>query len=238
MKTIHALIVVVALVTGYFTYKNTRPQSVKEPPVVEVVVEEPAPPAPEPIVVPVVEPEKPKVEIKQELLPEGSFYTRERIKEVHEDGIKAIPAGVEVKKVGEEPGKTVVIYNKVTFKVDNYKLTNDAGEAGRLAERFKVTTPSLHVVATSMAEEAANQLSKTQPPADPAPVAPKVKVDNSAQIAVIDSQIKNLEEQIRDLESKDRGARNLGRVSGHGPGITRLRGEITKLNQLKYQLSR
>lgn len=236
MKTIHALIVVVALVTGYFTYQNSRPRSVKEPPVVEVI-EEPAPPAPEPIVIPVAEPEKPKVEIKQELLPEGSFYTRERIKEVHEDGIKAIPAGVEVKKVGEEPGKTVVIYNKVTFKVDNYKLTNDAGEAGRLAERFKVTTPSFHGAVTAMAEEAVNQLSKTQPPTTP-PVAPKVKVDNSAQIAVIDSQIKNLEEQIRDLESKDRGARGLGRVSGHGPGITRLRGEITKLNQLKYQLSR
>lgn len=158
-----------------------------------------------------------------DLLPEGLFYTRERIKDISDVGMKVIPGGVEVIKVGEESGYILISYNKSIFKVEPYKLTNELDEALRLAEKFKI----VHVVNAPI-EAPQPKIEPISTPTEPS--------STQKQIDAINLRIKDLKNQLQESENKNANARSAGRSSGHGAIISRLKRDIEKLEQYKKSL--
>ena len=67
-------------------------------------------------------------------LPEGYYYTRERLSEVTDQGVRSIPARTKVKKVGETARKVTVDSGSVIVNTDLWKLTRDPKEVAKLAQ--------------------------------------------------------------------------------------------------------
>ena len=96
----------------------------------------------------VVDPEPPAVATKEAAfiephapqplpeLPEGVYYTRERVTMMSDGGIKAISVATKVNKVGEEKDLFIIDDGHTKLAVGPWKLTRDPVEVAKLLQRF------------------------------------------------------------------------------------------------------
>lgn len=155
------------------------------------------------------------------LLPDGEFYTLNRVSQVTENGVAGIKKGVKVKAVGEENGKIKVTDGVVTVLASRIDLTNEIMEIKKMQDATAFSSP-----VPVLAKEPS------------APVAaPKLPNQNIARenpaIKQIDARIEALKNEIQELEAKP----HKGKISAWGPVIARKRAEIEALTAQRNSLT-
>jgi len=70
-------------------------------------------------------------------LPEGVYYTRERITEVTDAGVRSIMAGARVQKISNTSGKVLVDDGNVKLVADERSLTRDTEEVSKLLQSIR-----------------------------------------------------------------------------------------------------
>jgi hypothetical protein len=136
------------------------------------------PPAPSPTSAP---PSLPALET-------GVFYTRERVSQMTDAGIAAIPERTKVRQVGEQDGMLIVEAAGKRVTVSRDKLTNDPAEVAALLKENEAQAQALLL---------ANQPKPPPPPPDPK----AVKEANYTKRRVLRTQINEIDRRIFDLNN-------------------------------------
>ena len=220
MKTFQNILILIFVVLAtMFTYTATKPKP--KPVLVEekvAVIQE------KPVAVPKVEQKVIQVEtykIDADKLTDGTFYVRERITVKKDSGIFSFSVGEKVNKVSEENGNLLVSNGKITLEVEPWKLTDSKSYGEMLNKKFLEQKEAKILVIPT--EEPVAKIPDQKVPALAGASAP------SNNNAAIEAQIKALRDRIDYLSTK-----GTSKINANGPVITRLEGEIKKL-QAKLQ---
>lgn len=163
---------------------------------------------------------------------EGIFYTRERISQTTDAGVKSIAALVKVTKVGEVEGKLLVDDGRNRVLTERSKLTNDPMELAALqqaavpplASKSKNVIGSTGSVSSRM-DTAARAKNQTQ-----------IRV-MQAQVTEIDRQIWGLKNEVSRLSAQSLDARARGRPSTYNDrAISDLNTRISTLQAQRASL--
>ena len=218
---------------GWFINKDTVDEIAKER--AELVAEEPVQETPPPsdpapaAPAPVETPAPPRYE-------DGMYYTRERISQVTDSGVKVINAGVKVRKVGEEQGQLLVDDGKQRVLTPLSNLTNDPIEiASILQGTAPVPSPGNKTQAggvkpnstatTLSTEKAARQANETK------------YRQYAMQISEITRRIGALTSQVAVLRAEALQAKAIGRPSTYNDRtILSLNQQIAALEAQKSRL--
>lgn len=170
-------------------------------------------------------------------LPEGTFYTRERITQVTDVGVRSISAGVKVTKVGEENGMLVVDDGKIRVLTAQSKLTNDVLEVAALKQ---AAAPGAPVKGSKASAGSSSPPSRTEPSARAAADAKRRGLQ--AQIGNIDRQMWMIRQEIGRLTDEAASARARGRPSTYNDRtIAALNSQLGALqaqrSDLEYKLA-
>lgn len=152
-------------------------------------------------------------------LPPDTYFTKERISTMSDQGIKAIPGGVAVQKTGEQDGKFIVKDEQVEILVEPHRLTRDPGE-----------------IAVLKHQAAELQNSRTPPAVGATSTKKKTPALISSERAQIEGTIMGLDRKISELRSlvaqkkqADYEERRRGRFSRHAEDIVPLQSQILDL---------
>lgn len=192
--------------------------------------ESPPEPAPDPVVAAPLPAPDPYM-ASAATLPEGTFYTRERITQVTEAGVRAIGAGVKVTKVGEENGMVLVDDGKVRVLTVQSKLVNDVLE---VAELRQVAAPGAPIKGAKATPGSSSQSART--------ATDTKRRGLQSQIGSVDHRMRLVRNEIGRLRDEAAGAKARGRPSTFNDRtIATLNSQLGALqaqrSDLEYQLS-
>lgn len=145
-------------------------------------------------------------------LEEGVYYTRERITQVTDAGVKVINARVRVTKVGEKQEGLVVDDGRQRVVTSASNLTNDPVEVAALLDQ-PISTPATAAVPVTEAAP----MPGTPPRNDPSTIqANKIKYrQNQVMIDELGRSIISVSRQVTALQRESAVAKMKGRPSTH-----------------------
>ncbi len=174
-------------------------------------------------------------------LPEGHFYTLERISQTGASGIVAIPAGTLVRKISEVDGKFLIedVVKKVQLQAGSWLLT-------------RVKPANAEPASSAPAPGATRPGGSSTPPATPSPqqiAAEERKMEREAQrktaqenqlkkqqihaqLRILDAQISQMSNELATAEYKA-GSRG---TNSHGVTAARIRPQLEKLKAQRDSL--
>ncbi len=175
-------------------------------------------------------------EVDSDRLPDGIYYTCERITLVDEKGIKGIKAAQKVTKLREEGGKFIITDGKVELAANPWQLTDSKSYAEALMAKHRVETK---LVVEGMPDgEMPDQSPVAPAPMEATPIkapAPDPQIPRAnPRIAQLDSLIQKNQEKIQELQQKMQVS---SKTQAYGPIITRLRLEIENWEAEKRRLT-
>jgi hypothetical protein len=171
------------------------------------------------------------------LLPEGVYVATARLSKITDSGVIAIPMGAQVRVLEEFGGGHVRITDgKVTLDADKNKLSDSRSTAEALAQAQRIMDQVAREAATAPVHVAEATVIKPTPQADgvwrAGPGA--LTTNEQARINHINWQLKVIDEDIQRLDRAH--ANSNGRISAHGPVITRKRIEQGVLETEKQKI--
>jgi len=155
-----------------------------------------------------------------EELPEGWYYTRERITKVTDLGVSAIAKAVKVQKIGEENGDYIVNDGTNELSAGPHLLTRDSQEISEMLTAIAAAAPAPKpkTTAASSTSSSASSPVKKGPSSEVLYLRQKVKS--------LDERIYQLQSEIRKLEAEHAYAKMRGRVSSVHVQIGRVQGQL------------
>jgi hypothetical protein len=162
---------------------------------------------------------------KQEQLitiPQGYFYTTERVSSVFSGGVKAIAAGTRVRKVGETPDGIMIDDGSVQMLVDSSKLTSDPHKVGALRKAMPTPPP---ISNTPNANTKSSETDYAMRAAG--------REQCQTEIAGLENQIGIAKEKLNKELALDNGSYAAGHFSIHTATIASLKSDILKFENQK-----
>ncbi|TLD68985.1 hypothetical protein FEM03_20200 [Phragmitibacter flavus] len=151
-------------------------------------------------------------------LPDGIYFTKERISLVTETGIKAIAKGVRVEKIGESEGNFLISDGKVQISSAPHLLTRNSSEIAKLLEQTVKA-------GTSKPKPGGNPSATNS--AAPKPKTPHPELSATKdKLRVIEDRIYQLEYELHDLRSQQTLAKMRGRVSSKHVDIEKVQNQL------------
>ncbi len=177
----------------------------------------------------------------------AEYYTTKRVTETTDAGVKGIADGVKVTILETKGDYLLVSDGKVQVLAYKHFITSDPNEIKNiLAKNESKMSETLAIMRSGV-----NPADAPAPPALPQgasqistnPILPIITENTTNSITTqntintitainsVKARITITEDKIRETEAKDAVARRGGRISGHGPTITRYNIELTKLRE-------
>ena len=158
-------------------------------------------------------------------VPQGYFYTTERVSSVFSGGVKAITAGTKVRKVGETPDGIMIDDGSVQMLVDSSKVTSDPLKVAALRKGMSNLAP---ISNTPNASEKSSETDHA--------IRAAGREQCETEIARLESQIGITKEKLNKELAMDNGSYAAGHFSIHTATIASLKSDILKFENQKGAL--